>query len=163
MKTWHLRRGRNVSRIDFGWCIFENVKELLLSVFLHAWARAYIRNLHSCIRNSVLVCAGMLLRLYVHGNGLAYAGSCLHAWALTRLCETSRKSLTLPIFTSFSYVSLQFAILTHIFVIFAPEYHCILFFSLHSCIKTSYFPNSAWIRNLMSSFFLFAVIIPLCW
>ena len=100
----------------------------------------------SCMRglgHVVLVCAGMLLRLYVHGNGLAYAGSCLHAWALTRLCETSRRSLTLPIFTSFSYVSLQFAILTHIFVIFAPEYHCILFFSLHSCIKTSYFPNSA--------------------
>ena len=67
-------------RIDFGLCFFENVEELVLFVFLHAWAQAYI-----C--NSILAYVGMFLRFCVHGNGPTYTGSCLRAWALTRVHE----------------------------------------------------------------------------
>ena len=42
---------------------------------------------------------------------------------------------SLPIFTSFSSVLLLYTILTHLFVIFAPEYHCILFF--RPCVRHS--------------------------
>ena len=110
--------------------------------------------LYSCVRSSVLVYIVLFLRLYVRRNGFAYAGSCLRTWALTCVRETLGRSPFLPIFTYFSFVSLPCAILTHFFVIFAfciSLYHS---FYLHSCIKASYFPNSAWIRNLMSSSFL---------
>ena len=43
-----------MSRIDFGWCLLENVEELLLSVYLHAWAQACVRSLHSCILRHIL-------------------------------------------------------------------------------------------------------------
>ena len=124
-----------MSRIDFGWCIFENVEELLLSVFLRAWARACIRILYSCVYSSVLACAGVFLRLCVCGNGPACTGSCLCMWVLTCVRETFGKSPTLPIFTFFSSVLLLYTILTHLFVIFAPEYHCILFF--RPCVRHS--------------------------
>ena len=118
MKTGHLKRGRNMSRIDFGWCIFENIKELFLFVFLRAWARACVRSLYSCVRRFVLAYTGLFLRLCVRGNGPEYAGSCLCTWALTRICDMFGKSSTLPIFVYFSSVSLPCAILTHLFVIF---------------------------------------------
>ena len=129
MKTWHLRRGRNMYRIDFWWCMLENVKKLLLLMFLHAWARTYVHSLNSCICSSILAYTGMFLRSYVCRNGLAYAGSCLCTWALTCICETLGRSPTLTIFTSFSFVSLLYAFLTHLFVIFAHKYHCILLLS----------------------------------
>ena len=128
MKTWYLRRGRNMSRIDFRWCFFENVEELLLSMFLRAWAWACIRSLYSCVCSSILAYVSMFLRLCVCGNGLAYAGSCQRAWVLTLICETPGRSSTLPIFIYFSFVSLLREILTHLFVIFASEYHYILLF-----------------------------------
>ena len=53
---------------------------------------------------------------------------CLHVWALIRVHETLGKSPTLPIFTPFSIVSLPYAILTHLFVIFSFEYHSIILF-----------------------------------
>ena len=128
--------------------MLENVKELLMSVLLHAWDRTYVRNLDSCVRSLVLMYAGLFLRLCICGNGPTYVGC---TWALTRIHETLGKSLTLPVFTSFSPVSLLFAILTHLFVIFAPKYHYIhlLIFILAS--KTSFFINSSEIKNLMSS------------
>ena len=134
MKTWCLRRGRNMSRIDFGWCFlfFENVEELLLSMFLCAWARVSVCSLHSCICSSVLAYAGMFLRLYVRGNELVYMWSYPRAWALTCVCEMPGKSLTLPIFTPFSPVSLPYEILTHIFVIFSSEHHYIILFTFTS-------------------------------
>ena len=110
-----------MSRIDFGRCFFENVEELLLSVFLHAWARSYI-----C--SSILVYAGMFLRFRVRGNGPAYAGSCLRTWALTCIHETLGRSSTLLIFTHFSIVSLPHAILIHLLDIFTSEYDYILLF-----------------------------------
>ena len=145
-----------MSRIDFGWCIFENVEDLLLFVFLHAWAWAWawVRSLYLCVRISVLVYVVLFLRLYVRRNGLAYAGSCLHTWVLTCVRETLGKSPPLPIFTYFSFVSLPCAILTHFFVILHPHISLYHSFYLHSCIKTSYFPNSSWTRNLMSTSFL---------
>ena len=108
-------------RIDFGLCFFENVEELVLFVFLHAWAQAYI-----C--NSILAYVGMFLRFCVHGNGPTYTGSCLRAWALTRVHEMPGRSPILPIFTPFSIVSLPYANLTHLFVIFASKCHCIILF-----------------------------------
>ena len=97
MKTWHIRRGRNMSKIDFGWCILENVEELLLSMFLCAWARACVCNLHSCVRSSVLAYVGMFLWFYVCKDGPAYIWSCLCMRALTHVCETLGRSPTLPI------------------------------------------------------------------
>ena len=66
-----------MSRIDFGCCIFENVEELLLSVFLRVWARACVRCLYSSVRSFVLTYTGLFLRLCTRGNGLTYTGSCL--------------------------------------------------------------------------------------
>ena len=60
--------------------------------------------------------------------GHVNAGSCLHMRALTRIRETLSKGLTLPIFTSFSIVSLLYAILTPIFLSF-----------LHLSITASFF------------------------
>ena len=128
--------------------MLENVKELLMSVLLRVWDRTYVRNLDSCVRSFVLTYVGLFLRLCVCGNGPTYTG---RTWALTRICETLGKRPTLPIFTFFSPVSLLFAILTHLFFIFAPEYHYIhlLIFILAS--KTSFFINSSKIKNLISS------------
>ena len=122
-------------RIDFGSCILENIEELLLSMFLHAWTRACVRNLDSCIRGSNLAYAGLFLQFCVYGNGPAYARSYLRMWALTYVREMLGRSLTLPIFTYFSSVSLACAILTHIFVMFAPEYPYILLFTFILALK----------------------------
>ena len=119
MKTWCLKRGRNMFKIDFGWCIFDNVEELLLSVFLRAWAQACVCSLHSWVRNSILS--------YV--NELVYVGSCPLTWALTCVHEMPSKSIAIQNFTPFSPVSLLYEILTHIFVIFVSNYHCIILFT----------------------------------
>ena len=47
METWCLRRGRNVSRMDFGWCFLENVEKLLLSVFVRGLGLAYTACIHA--------------------------------------------------------------------------------------------------------------------
>ena len=62
-------------------------------------------------------------------------GSCLCAWALAHVHETLGRSSTLSIFIYFSSVSLLHAILTHLFVIFASEYHCILLFIFILALK----------------------------
>ena len=116
-----------MSRIDFGRCFFENVEKLFLSMFLHVWARAFIRSSYLCVCRFVLTYTGLFLRFCMHGNGLTYAKSCLYTWALTHICEMLGRSPILPIFTYFSTVSLPHPILTHLFVIFAPDYHYILF------------------------------------
>ena len=127
MKTRQLRRGRNMFMIDFGSCKLENIKELLLSVFLYAWAQACIR-MNSCVHGSVLMYAGLFLRFCILRNRTANTRSCLRTRALTCAREMPGRSPTLPIFISFSSVSLLYAILTHLLVIFTPEYHCNLLF-----------------------------------
>ena len=141
--------GRNMSRIDFGWCFFENVEELLLFVFLHAWAWACVRSLHSCVCSSILAYVDLFLRLCVRGNRPTCARFCLCTWALTCVREMLGRSLTLLIFTYFSTISLPYAILTP-FCHFCIRLSLYPSFYLHSCIKTSYFLNFTWIRNLMS-------------
>ena len=121
-------------RIDFGSCILENIEELLLSMFLHAWTRACVRNLDSCVRGSNLAYAGLFLQFCVYGNGPAYARSYLRMWALTYVREMLGRSLTLPIFTYFSSVSLSYVILTPLLVIFAPISLYLSFLSLHENI-----------------------------
>ena len=124
-----------MSRIDFRWCIFENVEELLLSVFLRAWAWACIRSLYLCIHGSILAYTNMFLRFCVSGNGPTYTGSCLYVWALTHVCEMLERSPTLPIFTHFSTVSPPYAILKPFFflIILVFKCHCIiLFISTHA-------------------------------
>mgnify|MGYP006869195136 CR=1 FL=1 len=150
-----------MSRIDFGWCFFENVKELLLFMFLRAWAWAYICSLYSCVRSSVLAYTGMFLSLCVHRNGLTYAGSYLHGWALTCVHETPGRSPALPILLLFNRFTSICNSNTHSchFCIQLSLYHS---FHLHSRIKTPYFLNLSWIMNLMTSLF-FAVINTLCW
>ena len=132
-----------------------------MSVFLHAWARAYVRSLYSCVRKFILAYANLFLRLCVRGNGPVYARSCLCTWALTRVCETSSKSSTLPIFTYFSSVSLPCAILTHLFVIFASAYHYILFLS--SFLLQNIIISKFCLNQESNVIFFFVVIISLCW
>ena len=52
-----------------------------------------------------------------------------------RVRETPSRSLTLPIFTYFSSISLPCAILTHLFVMFAPKYPYILLFTFILALK----------------------------
>ena len=82
-------------------------------MLLRVWARAYIRSLYSCVRRFVLAYADLFLRFCVCGNGPAYMGSYLRLWDLTYVHGTPSRGPTLPIFTSFSFVSLLYAILTH--------------------------------------------------
>ena len=63
------------------------------------------------------------------GINLRTWGSCLRVWALTYVREMPGRSLALPIFTYFSPVSLPYAMLTHIFVIYVFEYHYIILFT----------------------------------
>ena len=153
MKTWHLRRGRNISRVDFGWSFYKNVEELLLSMFLRVRARACVCSLYSCVHSSILAYVGMFLSLCVCGNGPMYARSCLRVWALTRVREMPCRSLTLPIFTPFSTISHPYAILTPLFVNLAFEIHYIILFIfiLH---QNTISLNFTWIMDLISSFFL---------
>ena len=116
-----------------------NIEGLFLSMLLLAWARACVHSLDSCVHSSILAYATLFLRLYVRGDGSAYAGSCLRTWALTHVCETPGRGLILPPFTSFSTMSLLHVILTHLFVIFAPKQHCILLFIFILASKTSFF------------------------
>ena len=65
--------------------------------------------------------------------------------------KTLGRGPTLSIFTLFSTVSLPYAILTHVFVIFTPEHHRILLFIFILALKTSFIIISIWIKNVMSS------------
>ena len=111
--------------------------------------------------------AALFLRFCICGNRHAYARSCLRTWALTRVREAPGKGPTLPIFTYFSTISVLYAILIPLFVIFVSKHHYILLFIFILASKTSFFINFAWIKNLISpsffSFFFFTVSIPLCW
>ena len=121
--------------------MLENVEGVFLFVLLCARARAYVGNLDLCIRSSILMYTGLFVRLCVRGDGLAYAGSCLCMWALTSVHEVLSRGLTLPIFTFLSTVSLLYAILTPLFVIFASEHLASSFSSLflhrkhHFCLN----------------------------
>ena len=136
MKTWCLRRVRNMSRVDFGWCLLENVEELLLSMFLHVWAWDYI-----C--SSVLAYAGVFLRFCVHGNGPAYTGSCLHVWALTRVRGTPGRSLAFAhfylFFTFFTFLCNSNTLFFFFFVVFAFEHHCNILF-IFTCASKHHIP-----------------------
>ena len=123
-------------RNDLGWYMLENVEGLILFVLLRAWAQACIRSLNSCVHRSVPTYACLFLRLCICGNGTAYTGSCLCTWT----------------FTSISTVSLLYAILTSLFVIFVSKHHYILLFIFILALKMLFFINSTWIKNLMSPF-----------
>ena len=124
-------------RIDFGSCKLENIKELLLSVFLYEWAQAYIRSMNSCVHGSILMHAGLLLRFCILRNRIANMGSCLCTRALTCACEMPGRSPTLPIFISFSSISLLYAILTHLLSFF------------HHNIIVTYFLSSSLHQNII--------------
>ena len=136
MKTRQLRRGRNMFMIDFGSCKLENIKELLLSVFLYAWAQACIR-MNSCVHGSVLMYAGLFLRFCILRNRTANTRSCLRTRALTCAREMPGRSPTLPIFISFSSVSLLYAILTHLLSFF------------HQNIIVTFFLSSSLHQNII--------------
>ena len=113
--------------------MLENVEELLLFVLLCAWAGVYVRSLHSCIWRSILAYVGLFLRLCICGNRPAYAGSCLLMWDAWQRPYSAY-------FTSFSLVSLLYAILTHFFFchfcIWPSPYPSLY---LHSCIENIIF------------------------
>ena len=110
--------------------MLENVDGVFLFVLLRAWAQACVYSLDLCICSFVLTNAGLFLRLCVHGDGPAYTGSYLRTWALTRVHEVLSRGLTLPIFTFLSTISLLYAILTPLFVIFPSEHLASSFLSL---------------------------------
>ena len=134
-------------------------------MFLHAWAWAWawacVRSLYSCVHSSVLVYIVLFLRLYVRRNGFAYAGSCLHTWALTCVRETLGRSPFLPIFTYFSFVSLPCAILTHFFCHFCILHITISLFLSSFLHQSIIFPKFC-LDQESNVIFFFAVIIPLC-
>ena len=115
----HLRKCLRIAFVYVLVCVGSGLRTQLIFMCMQ---------LCSCIR-------GLFLRLCICGNGPTYAGSFLHAWALTRVCETFGRNPTLPIFTSFPSFSFLYAILTLLFAITSS-------FSLHSYTETSYFPNS---------------------
>ena len=143
-------------RIDFGWCMIENVKEPLMSVLLRAWAQANVRSLNSCVCNPVFVYAGLFLRSCIRGFWPVYTRSYMHTWALTRIREMPSRGLTLPFFTSILTILLLYAILTPLFVNFVFEHPYILLFIfiLLSKISFFFFIIFNWIKNLMSFPFL---------
>ena len=111
--------------------------------FIHTWLSACIHSLYSCIHNYVLGYVGLFLRSCVLGFWLAYTRSYLGTWALTRVREAPGKGPTLPIFTYFSTISLLYAILIPLFVIFVSKHHYILLFIFILASKTSFFINFA--------------------
>ena len=119
--------------------MLKNVEGHILSLLLHAWALACVCSLDLCVHRSVLAYVGLFLSLCIRGFWPMYAGSCLRTWVLIRVHEMLGRGLTLPIFTSFSTVSLLYANPTPLFVIFAPKHHCILLFYLYSCIENIMF------------------------
>ena len=140
-----------MSRIDFGWCFFENVKELLLFVILHAWARAYVRSLYSCVRNSILTYAGMFLSFYICGNGPAYVGVMFtYVGFDPRMWDAWQKLYS----AHFHFLFNRFTTICNPntpFVIFSSKHRYILLFIFILTSKTSFFINFAWIKNLMPS------------
>ena len=128
--------------------------------FLHVWARAYICCWYSCVHNSILAYASMFLRFCVRGNRLMYVGFCLRVLPLTRVRETPGRSLALPIFTPFSPISLPYAILTHLFVIFVSKYHCIILF-IFTCASKHHIPWISFESWIYRPFLLFCSQQPL--
>ena len=115
-------------------------------IFMHS-------QLCSCVRRYVLKALRTWEWICVCGVLFAYMGFDLRTW------DAWHKPHFVH-FRLFSIVSLPHAILTHLFFIFASDYHYTLFY-LHFCIKISYFLNFAWIRDLMSSsFFSFFFFCP---
>ena len=86
MKTWYIRTSRNMFRIDFGWCILENVEELNLSMSCMrglepvyvAWNHAYTTVF--CICRSVLKALHTWEWACVCGVLFEYARFDLHMW-----------------------------------------------------------------------------------
>ena len=87
--------------------MLENFERLFLSMLLHVWAQACVSSLDLFVHKFVLVYAGLFLRICVHGFKPVYAGSCLRTWALTRIREIPRRSLTLPIFFKLCHFYMQ--------------------------------------------------------
>ena len=137
-----------MSRIDFGWCIFENVEERFLSMFLHAWTRSCIRILYSCLILEALhtwewSCVCGVLSMYV--------GFDPRTWDAWQKFYSAHSHLLFIYFTSTCNLNTLFFFFFH----FCIQLSLYPSFYLHSYIKTSYFLNSAWIRNLISpSFFI---------
>ena len=91
-------------RIDFGWCILENVEELNLFVFLCAWAWACVcslkSQLYSCIRKSVLEALHTWEWACVRGVLSAYAGFDLHTYDVWQKSYSAHFHLFFICFTS---------------------------------------------------------------
>ena len=147
-------------RIDFGRCMLENIKELLLFMLLHAWARACIRCLDSCVRSFVLAYAGMFLRFYIRGDGPAYARSCLRTWAWPAYMRRLVEALLYPFllfficFTSACNPNTPFCHFC-IWISLYPSFH------LNFCIENIIFHQFC-LNQESNVIFFFAVIIPLC-
>ena len=147
-------------RIDIGWCKLMSKNCFCLCSCMHgleiadaSWNHAYIALfLHSqlCSWGFAYVGVGLRTRGSVCIRGLwpAYV-RCL---AKALLCPFS---LFFIYFTSMCNPNTPFCHFYTRISLYASFY-------LHSYIKTSFFLNYAWIRNLMSFSFL-AVIIPLYW
>ena len=144
--------------MDFGWCFFENVEEMPLFVFLHAWLLTQLVFMHTQLYSWV--------RRYVF--------KALHAWEWTCVRKVLSKCIGFDLYMwdtwqkpYFAHFHTFFNHLTSIcnsntlFVILASENRCII---LSIFILTSKHNVPKFHLNHESNvIFLFAVIIPLCW
>ena len=147
MKTWCLRRGRNMFRIDFGWCFLENVEEMLLSVSLRAWTWACVRSLYSGVCRCVLEVLRMWEWTNIRGVLSACVGFDPYTW------DIWQKPYSAYFYSSFNRFTSICNSKTHSchFCIRLSLYHPIY---LHSHTKTPYFFNFTQIMNLTTFSFL---------
>ena len=147
-------------RIDFGWCMLENVKELLMFVFLHLWAWACVLSLDS------YVCSFVLEALHTWEWACvrkfpAYIGFDPRMWDAWQKPYSANFHFFFIYFTSICNLNTLFC---H-FCTWIPLYPSLY---LHSCIENIIFHQfclnqESNVLFLFSFFLFFAVIIPLYW
>ena len=142
MKTWHLRRGRNMFRISFDWNMLENVKGWL-SVYVYVYAdsslrtksmyaarvHAYAARLHAYV--------GMFMRTHIYSWLHIYAGynyvrihsACVCSHGPVCVCHQI-ETLFWIFWIPFSSIPHPIANLTFFFIIFTSNYKPNIIFHL---------------------------------
>ena len=135
-------------KIDFGWCMLENVEKLLLFVLLHAWAQAYVCSLDSCLHNTVLAYVGLFLRLCIRGVLSMYVGFDPRTWDVWQKPCSAHFHFFFIYFTSICNFNTP---LCH----FSLEFHYILPFIFILASKTLFFYQFCLNQESNVIFFLF--------
>ena len=146
-------------RIDFGWCMHENVEKLLLFVLLRACTRA-------CIRSWIHVYVGLFLCVQVCSWGYVYISYGLRTWGpicVRGLCPVYVRCLVEALLCPFSLFFFNcFTSICNLNTFFFFFFFCCHFciwtsphpsFYLYSCIENSISQHFAWIKESNVTFF----------